>query len=65
MREKSLYENKACYVLITCDDPTPDGKMKIEMSYEGEIDLAALMIDKAYSFIHEELESYEELTSIS
>lgn len=56
MTKKFLREKKACYVLITCDDPTSDGKMCVEMSYEGDVNLAALMIDRAHIYIHEALE---------
>ena len=51
-----MQEKKACYVLITCDDTNDEGKMQVEMSYEGDINLAALMIDQAHDFIHEALE---------
>ena len=37
----------ACYVLITCSEPDSDGKMEIEMSYEGDEMLAAFLVDNA------------------
>lgn len=45
--KKSLGENNACYVLITCGSPAIDGKMNVEMSYEGDEALAAYLIDNA------------------
>jgi hypothetical protein len=44
---KSLSENNACYVLITCAAPTGDGKMDVEMSYEGDEVLASYLVDNA------------------
>lgn len=45
--KKILSENNACYVLITCADPTQDGEMQVEMSYGGDEVLAAYLIDNA------------------
>lgn len=42
-----LKEKYACYVLITCSEPANDGKMEVEMSFEGDEDLAALLVDNA------------------
>ncbi len=44
---QALSEHNACYVLITCDAPTGDGKMNVEMSYEGDEVLAAYLVDNA------------------
>ncbi|MBF8262688.1 MAG: hypothetical protein HW387_353 [Parachlamydiales bacterium] len=43
----ALKENNACYVLITCTDPTSDGKMNVEMSYDGDEVLASYLVDNA------------------
>lgn len=45
--KKSLSEQSACYVLITCEEPECDGKMNVEMSFEGDEALAALLIENA------------------
>lgn len=45
--KKSLKDDCACYVLITCSNPSSDGKMEVEMCFEGEEDLAALLIENA------------------
>jgi hypothetical protein len=44
---KSLSENNACYVLITCNEPSKDGKMNVEMSYEGDEVLASYLVENA------------------
>jgi hypothetical protein len=45
--KKVLKDQCACYVLITCTEPASDGKMEVEMDFEGEEDLAALLIENA------------------
>lgn len=42
-----LKDQCGCYVLITCSLPTNDGKMEVEMNFEGDEDLAALLIENA------------------
>jgi hypothetical protein len=34
-------------VLITCGQPAADGKMQVEMIYEGDVSLAAYLIESA------------------
>lgn len=48
---KELGEKNVCYVLITCREPTEDGKMEVEMTYEGDASLAAYLIESAQGFI--------------
>lgn len=45
--KKVLGENNICYVLITCGSPSSDGKMEVEMSYDGDEVLAAYLVDNA------------------
>ena len=45
--QKAVKENCACYILITCSEPNRDGKMEIELNYEGDENLAAFLIDNA------------------
>jgi hypothetical protein len=52
-----LAKNNACYVLITCGEPSEDGKMQVEMTYEGDADLAAYLIESAQGFIDDGDES--------
>ena len=44
---KALNENCACYVLITCTQPGMDGNMHVEMHYEGDESLAAMLVENA------------------
>jgi hypothetical protein len=51
--KKALIDNNACYVLITCGSPSDDGKMNVEMSYEGDDVLAAYLVDNAQQIFDE------------
>lgn len=46
-----LSENNTCYVLITCGAPSKDGKMEVEMIYQGDPVLAAYLVESAQNFI--------------
>ncbi len=50
-------DNHACYVLITCEKPSKDGHMNVEMTYEGEVDLAAYLINTAQGILDEQFNS--------
>jgi hypothetical protein len=45
--KKAVSKNCACYVLITCTQPGPDGKMEVEMNYDGDTNLAAFLVENA------------------
>lgn len=45
--KKTLDKPCACYVLITCTEPNEDGKMEVEMNYEGDESLAAFLVENA------------------
>ncbi len=47
----ALADENACYVLITCGKPAKDGKMQVEMTYEGDSSLAAFLIESAHDII--------------
>lgn len=53
---KQLAERNACYVLITCGEPSADGKMEVEMTYEGDASLAAYLIESAQGIIDNQAE---------
>lgn len=42
-----LAKKHACYVLITCDEPSDDGQLQVEMSYQGDANLAAYILHGA------------------
>lgn len=45
--KKNLKKNNACYVLITCSQPSDDGNMQVELNYSGDENLASYLIDGA------------------
>jgi len=57
--KKALGEKHACYVLITCSEPTAEGQMEVQMSYEGDEMLAAFLIDNASQAFDEKLSHKE------
>ncbi len=52
-----LSHNNACYVLITCGKPSEDGKMDVEMVYEGDESLVAYLIESAQEIIDSQSEA--------
>jgi hypothetical protein len=50
----NLKEDQACYVLITCGQPSADGKMAVEMTYEGDPTLASFLLANAQGFIDQD-----------
>ena len=51
-----LAERNACFVLITCGEPTNEGKMEVELTYEGDDALAAYLIESAHGLIENQSE---------
>lgn len=45
--QDTLKDQCVCYVLITCSTPSKDGKMEVEMSFEGDEVLASFLVDGA------------------
>lgn len=58
--KKALGDQHACYVLITCTEPTSDGKMQVEMNYEGDETLAAFLVENASQVFDDRLNSSRE-----
>ena len=54
----NLREDQTCYVLITCGKPSADGKMAVEMTYEGDPTLASYLLENAQGFIEPEEETF-------
>ena len=48
---KILATQHACYVLIVCGQPTLEGKMEVQMTYEGDSALDAYLIESAQGMI--------------
>ena len=56
--QEALDKNPSCYVLITCGQPSDDGQMQVEMTYQGDSALASYLLQGAQSYIDQE-EEYE------
>lgn len=56
IKESLSKNNHACYVLITCDEPSDNGDMQVEMMYEGDAALASYLLQGAQSIIEEQSE---------
>jgi hypothetical protein len=52
--KKFLTENHECYVLITCGRPSKEGKMNVEMTYEGDALLASYLVESASGLLDEQ-----------
>ncbi len=44
----------ACYVLLTCSAPDENGKMQVEMQYEGDETLASFLVENATQVFNEQ-----------
>lgn len=62
-----LAKNPPCYVLITCGDPCADGKLQVEMTYEGDTAVASYLLQGAQYYIDQEgeKESKDKIEQIS
>jgi len=59
--KQTLGNAHACYILITCDSPSDGGEMQVQMSYEGDEDLAGFLLQGAQShFDDQALESLDD-----
>lgn len=56
--QEVLEKDPSCYVLITCGNPSEDGQMQVEMTYQGDAVLAAYLLQGAQSFMDQEEESF-------
>jgi hypothetical protein len=57
----TLAKKHLCYVLITCSRPSHEGQMEVEMNFEGDVDLASLMVDNASQVFHDKRAHRESL----
>jgi hypothetical protein len=53
---RRMLENRrnACYVLITCSKPSKDGKMEVELTYDGDLDLASYLVHSAQGYLDDQ-----------
>ena len=47
------------YVLVTCRPTNQPGRMEVEVSYEGDPDLASYLVDGAQGYFENELQIEE------
>jgi len=52
--QKLLEKDFEGYVLVTCRPAAGDGKMQVEMSYDGDPVLAAYLMEGAQEYLEEE-----------
>lgn len=57
-----LSKKNACYVLIACSEPSDDGKMEVEMTYEGDATLAAYLLESAQGTIDDSAQETKHCT---
>ncbi len=57
--KKSLGDKCACFVLITCTEPSESGNMEVEMNYEGDESLAAFLVENAAQVFDERIQEKE------
>lgn len=53
--KKLIKKKKACYIVITCDEPAKGGQMQVDMAYEGDEVLASYLLENAQSIIQSEV----------
>jgi len=51
-----LGKNYLCYVLLTCSQSSDDGKMNVEMNYEGDPLLASYLLQGAQALVDKDVE---------
>ncbi len=56
LEEQLLADENACYVLITCGNPSADGEMQVEMTYEGDRVLASYLLESALGLMESNLD---------
>jgi len=54
--KKILSGKHACYVLVTCSDPSEEGKMEVELSYDGDEALASYLLQSAQNIFDEKID---------
>ncbi|GAB4186606.1 MAG: hypothetical protein Tsb0015_04570 [Simkaniaceae bacterium] len=57
---KTLGQQHTCFVLVTCDAPSDDGEMQVEMNFEGDKCLAMYLLENAYAVFQKDLEQPNE-----
>ncbi len=50
-------KKNACTIHISCNEPSEDGQMQVEMTYEGDHVLAAFLLENAQSILSDQQEN--------
>ena len=61
--QEALDKNPSCYVLITCGQPSEDGQMQVEMTYQGDTSLASYLVQGAQFYLDQEEEQDSPISS--
>lgn len=59
--EEALSEESICHILVTCHSPSKDGKMHVEMTYQGDPSLVSYLLQNAQNLIDQENDLDEEI----
>ena len=62
MRRRS--KKNACTIYISCNEPSEDGKMHVEMTCEGDEILAAYLLESAQSILDDRSPPNSKISSI-
>lgn len=54
----------ACTIMISCDEPSEDGQMQVEMTCEGDEILAAFLLESARSILDKSTPTESKVSSI-
>jgi hypothetical protein len=49
----------ACFVLISCSEPSHEGRMEVQMHFEGDETLAAFLVENAGQVFDEQISQRE------
>jgi hypothetical protein len=55
-----LCDKTACYVLLTCSHPNEEGKMMVEVTYEGDEAVASYLVDNAKEILDQNSKHHNE-----
>jgi len=58
--KKIVGEDKSCFILITCDHPAEDGYMPVQMTVDGDPDLAACLLLQAHDNVESQMEQVDQ-----
>ena len=53
--KKLMESSESCYIFISCGEPTDDGNMRVEMSYDGDPVLVSYLLENAQNTIDEQV----------